>query len=76
MLELGCSLGIAILGSLLATSCKDRLTDLVGGHLPAVALMATVPFWLRHRSAEQGRRMREAAGEAAAETVDANWRDT
>jgi ABC-type multidrug transport system fused ATPase/permease subunit len=39
--------------------------------LPAVALMATVPFWLRHRSAEQGRRMREATGEAAAETVDA-----
>ncbi|MFF0300514.1 ABC transporter ATP-binding protein [Streptomyces sp. NPDC004562] len=39
--------------------------------LPAIALMASVPFWLRHRSAEQGRRMREAAGEAAAETVDA-----
>ena len=37
-LELGGSLGIAILGSLLATSYKDKLTDLVGGHLPAAAL--------------------------------------
>lgn len=39
--------------------------------LPAVVLMATVPFWLRRHSADQGRRMREATGEAAAETVDA-----
>ncbi|MFI6373337.1 ABC transporter ATP-binding protein [Streptomyces sp. NPDC050546] len=39
--------------------------------LPAVVLMATVPFWLRRRSADQARRMREATGEAAAETVDA-----
>ncbi|MFE4964415.1 MFS transporter [Streptomyces sp. NPDC056660] len=37
-LELGASLGIAILGSLLATSYKDRLTDLAGGHLPAAAM--------------------------------------
>ncbi|MFJ9377271.1 MFS transporter [Streptomyces sp. NPDC101455] len=37
-LELGASLGIAILGSLLATSYKDKLTDLVGGHLPAAAM--------------------------------------
>ncbi|MCG7204747.1 MFS transporter [Streptomyces arenae] len=37
-LELGCALGIAVLGSLLATSYKDKLTDLVGGHLPAAAL--------------------------------------
>ncbi|WP_210584605.1 MFS transporter [Streptomyces sp. GESEQ-35] len=37
-LELGGSLGIAILGSLLATSYKDKLTDLVGGHLPATAM--------------------------------------
>ena len=37
-LELGGSLGIAILGSLLATSYKDKLTDLVGGQLPAAAL--------------------------------------
>ncbi|MBE8470000.1 MFS transporter [Streptomyces justiciae] len=37
-LELGCALGIAILGSLLATSYKDKLTDLVGGHLPAEAM--------------------------------------
>jgi predicted MFS family arabinose efflux permease len=37
-LELGASLGIAILGSLLATSYKDKLTDLVGGHLPAEAM--------------------------------------
>ncbi|WP_329242380.1 MFS transporter [Streptomyces sp. NBC_01478] len=37
-LELGGSLGIAILGSLLGTTYKDRLTDLVGGHLPAAAL--------------------------------------
>ncbi|MEW2403936.1 MFS transporter [Streptomyces sp. NPDC046862] len=36
-LELGGSLGIAVLGSLLATSYKDKLTDLVGGHLPAAA---------------------------------------
>ncbi|SEE98818.1 drug resistance transporter, EmrB/QacA subfamily [Streptomyces sp. 3213] len=37
-LELGGSLGIAILGSLLGTVYKDKLTDLVGGHLPAAAL--------------------------------------
>ncbi|MEV6168691.1 MFS transporter [Streptomyces sp. NPDC051954] len=37
-LELGGSLGIAILGSLLATSYKDKLTDLVGGNLPAAAM--------------------------------------
>ncbi|OXY92374.1 MFS transporter [Streptomyces diastatochromogenes] len=37
-LELGGSLGIAILGSLLGTAYKDRLGDLVGGHLPAAAL--------------------------------------
>ncbi|MGH1555788.1 hypothetical protein ACRAWF_40000 [Streptomyces sp. L7] len=37
-LELGGSLGIAILGSLLGTIYKDKLTDLVGGHLPAAAL--------------------------------------
>ncbi|MET7704164.1 MFS transporter [Streptomyces sp. NPDC005485] len=36
-LELGASLGIAILGSLLATSYKDKLTALVGDHLPAAA---------------------------------------
>ncbi|MGW0585617.1 MFS transporter, partial [Streptomyces sp. NPDC002920] len=37
-LELGGSLGIAVLGSLLATAYRDKLTDLVGGHLPAAAL--------------------------------------
>jgi len=37
-LELGASLGIAILGSLLATSYKDKLTGLVGGRLPAEAM--------------------------------------
>jgi hypothetical protein len=37
-LELGASLGIAILGSLLATSYKDKLTDMVGSHLPAAAM--------------------------------------
>ncbi|MER7834346.1 MFS transporter [Streptomyces sp. NPDC096040] len=37
-LELGASLGIAILGSLLSTSYKDKLTDLIGGHLPAAAM--------------------------------------
>ncbi|MGP3636388.1 MFS transporter [Streptomyces sp. 24-1644] len=37
-LELGGSLGIAILGSLLATSYKDKLTDLVAGRLPAEAM--------------------------------------
>ncbi|WAU82521.1 MFS transporter [Streptomyces sp. Qhu-G9] len=37
-LELGASLGIAVLGSLLATSYRDELTDLVGGQLPAAAL--------------------------------------
>ncbi|MEU5637301.1 MFS transporter [Streptomyces rishiriensis] len=36
-LELGGSLGIAVLGSLLASSYKDRLTELVGGRLPASA---------------------------------------
>ncbi|MDN3059038.1 MFS transporter [Streptomyces sp. SRF1] len=37
-LELGGALGIAILGSLLGTAYRDKLTDLVGGHLPAAAL--------------------------------------
>ncbi|MET8164912.1 MFS transporter [Streptomyces sp. NPDC005329] len=37
-LELGGSLGIAILGSLLGTAYRDELTDLVGGSLPANAL--------------------------------------
>jgi EmrB/QacA subfamily drug resistance transporter len=37
-MELGGSLGIAILGSLLGTAYKDKLTALVGGHLPADAL--------------------------------------
>ncbi|MBT2414278.1 MFS transporter [Streptomyces sp. ISL-12] len=39
-LELGGSLGIAVLGSLLATAYQDRLSDLVGGRLPAAALEA------------------------------------
>ncbi|GAA3810082.1 MFS transporter [Streptomyces coacervatus] len=37
-LELGGSLGIAILGSLLGTAYRDKLTDMIGGHLPAAAL--------------------------------------
>lgn len=37
-MELGGSLGIALLGSLLGTSYRDELTDLVGGQLPASAL--------------------------------------
>ncbi|RII20326.1 Antiseptic resistance protein [Streptomyces sp. YIM 130001] len=37
-LELGGSLGIALLGSLLATSYKDELGDTVGNRLPAEAL--------------------------------------
>ncbi|MEV6790764.1 MFS transporter [Streptomyces sp. NPDC051320] len=37
-LELGGSLGIAVLGSLLGTAYQDKLGDLVGGHLPAAAL--------------------------------------
>ncbi|OQR62958.1 MFS transporter [Streptomyces maremycinicus] len=37
-LELGGSLGIAILGSLLGTAYRDELTGLVGGSLPAAAL--------------------------------------
>ncbi|GHH04773.1 MFS transporter [Streptomyces lanatus] len=37
-MELGGSLGIALLGSLLGTSYRNELTDLVGGHLPATAL--------------------------------------
>jgi hypothetical protein len=37
-LELGGSLGIAILGSLLATSYRDNLTDSVGKALPPEAL--------------------------------------
>ncbi|WP_030804433.1 MFS transporter [Streptomyces sp. NRRL S-337] len=39
-LELGGSLGIAVLGSLLGTSYRDRLTDLAGGRLPAAAMDA------------------------------------
>ncbi|MDF3144015.1 MULTISPECIES: MFS transporter [unclassified Streptomyces] len=37
-MELGGSLGIALLGSLLGTTYRDELTDLIGGHLPAAAL--------------------------------------
>jgi hypothetical protein len=37
-LELGAALGIAILGAFLATTYKDKLTDVVGGHLPAAAM--------------------------------------
>ncbi|WP_431682574.1 MFS transporter [Kitasatospora sp. KL5] len=37
-LELGGSLGIAVLGSLLGTAYRDELTDAVGGHLPPAAL--------------------------------------
>ncbi|MER5372059.1 MFS transporter [Streptomyces sp. NPDC002553] len=39
-LELGGSLGIAVLGSLLGTAYRDELTDLVGGRLPAAAMQA------------------------------------
>ncbi|MEV5319304.1 MFS transporter [Streptomyces sp. NPDC052687] len=39
-LELGGSLGIAVLGSLLGTAYQDELTDLVGGRLPQDALDA------------------------------------
>ncbi|ELS56483.1 MFS transporter [Streptomyces viridochromogenes] len=37
-LELGGALGIAILGSLLGTAYRDKLTDLVAGNLPPAAL--------------------------------------
>ncbi|MGK4584772.1 MFS transporter [Kitasatospora sp. HPMI-4] len=37
-LELGGSLGIAVLGSILATSYRGNLTAAVGGHLPPAAL--------------------------------------
>ncbi|WP_128433890.1 MFS transporter [Streptomyces cyaneus] len=37
-MELGGSLGIALLGSLLGTAYRDELTDLIGAHLPAAAL--------------------------------------
>ncbi|MFJ8537180.1 MFS transporter [Streptomyces sp. NPDC093591] len=37
-MELGGSLGIALLGSLLGTAYRDELTDLIGGRLPAAAL--------------------------------------
>jgi EmrB/QacA subfamily drug resistance transporter len=39
-LELGGSLGIALLGSLLGTAYQDRLGELIGGRLPAAALDA------------------------------------
>ncbi|HZF91793.1 MFS transporter [Streptomyces sp.] len=39
-LELGGSLGIAVLGSLLSTAYQDELTDLAGGRLPQAALDA------------------------------------
>ncbi|MEU0671458.1 MFS transporter [Streptomyces sp. NPDC006172] len=39
-LELGGSLGIAVLGSLLGTAYRDELTDLVGNRLPAAAMQA------------------------------------
>ncbi|MFF5916879.1 MFS transporter [Streptomyces flavochromogenes] len=37
-LELGGALGIAVLGSLLGTTYRDELTDLVGNRLPAEAM--------------------------------------
>ncbi|WP_328425631.1 MFS transporter [Streptomyces sp. NBC_00443] len=37
-LELGGALGIAILGSLLGTAYRDKLTELIGGQLPHSAL--------------------------------------
>jgi EmrB/QacA subfamily drug resistance transporter len=37
-LELGGALGIAVLGSLLGTAYRDKLTDLVGSRLPADAM--------------------------------------
>lgn len=37
-LELGGALGIAILGSLLGTAYRDKLSDLIGGQLPHSAL--------------------------------------
>ncbi|MEU8991064.1 MFS transporter [Streptomyces sp. NPDC048558] len=37
-LELGGALGIAILGSLLGTAYRDKLSDLIGGRLPHSAL--------------------------------------
>lgn len=37
-LELGGSLGIALLGSLLGTAYRDELADLVGGRLPTAAM--------------------------------------
>ncbi|MFI6334086.1 MFS transporter [Streptomyces sp. NPDC050535] len=37
-MELGGSLGIALLGSLLGTAYRDELTDLIGGRLPAAAM--------------------------------------
>ncbi|MBD9721657.1 MFS transporter [Streptomyces caniscabiei] len=39
-MELGGSLGIAILGSVLAATYKDELADTVGGQVPAAALEA------------------------------------
>jgi thiol reductant ABC exporter CydC subunit len=56
------------LGTLLALAAIHNALPLV--LLPAVLLVATVPFWLGRRAARQGRALRERLGEVNAEVVD------
>jgi hypothetical protein len=71
-LELGGSLGIAILGSLLGTGYKDRLEELVGGHLPATALdAAEESVGAGLAVAEQGARTPAVGPQQAQALVDA-----
>jgi EmrB/QacA subfamily drug resistance transporter len=71
-LELGGSLGIAVLGSLLGTGYKDRLGELVGGHLPATALdAAKESVGAGLAVAEQGARTPAVGPQRAQALVDA-----
>ena len=56
------------LGALIALAAMHWLLPLA--LLPATLAVATVPFWLRRRAADQGRRLRENLGSLNAEVVD------
>jgi ATP-binding cassette subfamily C protein CydC len=56
------------LGALIALAFVDPL--IAAALLPALLAVASVPWWLRRRSAAQGRAQRSAYGGLSAETVD------
>ena len=59
---------IVPLGALLTLAAMHWLLPLA--LLPATLAVATVPFWLRKRAADQGRRLRESLGSLNADVVD------